>query len=196
MKRPLSLFGLTLFLIACVDTTGISPNSSKQPKGNPQSIVLVTEYADLECPACRTAHTAIVKPLLEKYGTQVRFDFRHFPLRSLHRYTMDLAEVAECAADQGKFWEYVDTAFEKQPDLKTGSAQFWGEELVADTNLFSRCTRSHIKKDAIMADYDAGIAMGVQGTPTFFVNGKQTPATVDDLSAAIEGQLKGATQRL
>ncbi|NOS66901.1 MAG: thioredoxin domain-containing protein [Candidatus Peribacteraceae bacterium] len=196
MKRLLSLAILTLTLTACVDTTGLVSTSSKPPKGNPQSVVVVTEYADLECPACRTANTAIVQPLLQKYATQIRYEFKHFPLRSLHRFTMDLAEASECAADQGKFWEYVDAAFENQSELKSGSATTWGEALVGDTSLFSRCVRSHIKKDAVMADYDEGVARGVLGTPTFYVNGTQTPATLDALSAAIEEQVKGARERL
>lgn len=196
MKRALPLVGLALFLTSCVDTAGIPPMSSKTPKGNPQSVVTVIEYADIECPACRAAHATIIKPLLEKYGAQVRFDFRHFPLRSIHRYTMDLAEAAECAADQGKFWEYVEAAFEKQQDLKKGSAQLWGEELVSDNDMFSRCVRSHVKQDAIIAEYDAGIAAGVKGTPTFMVNGEQIAASAEDISAAIDVLLKGATQRL
>lgn len=196
MKRLLIIGILTLGLTACVDTTGISPESSKTPKGNPSSVVQIAEYADLECPACRAAHTTVVQPILAKYGNQIRYDFHFFPLRSIHRYTMDLSEAAECVADQGKFWEYVDSAFEKQPDLAKGSAAEWGSALVTDQDLFSRCTRSHIKAKAIMAEYDQGIAMGVQGTPTFFVNGKQVQTTVDDLSAAIDAQLKGAKQRL
>ncbi len=196
MKKLLSVLSATLFLAACVDTTGISPSSSRQPKGNPLSVVLVTEYADLECPACRAANDSIVKPLVAKYGNQIAYTFKHFPLRSLHRHTMELSEAAECAADQGKFWEYLDTAFDKQPELKAGSAAEWGEALVDDDDLFSRCVRSHIKKDAILADYDEGVAIGVQGTPTFFVSGKQVPATSEAIGAAIDELLKGAQQRL
>lgn len=196
MKCTLSLAIFTLLLTGCVDTTGLSETSSKTPKGNPQSVVMVMEFADLECPACKSANTLVVKPLLEKYGNQIRYDFKHFPLRSIHRYTMDLSEAAECAADQGKFWEYVDLAFEKQIELTKGSAAEWGSMLVADQDAFSRCTSSHIKKTTVMADYDEGIALGVKGTPTFYVNGTQTPATVEDLSAAIDALLKGAQQRL
>lgn len=195
LKRSALLLSL-LFLAACVDTTGISPESSKTPKGNPLSVVSVTEFADLECPACRAAHTTIVQPLMLKYGNQIRYDYKHFPLRSIHRFTMELAEAAECSADQGKFWEYVDLAFENQDELAKGKAADWGSTLVSDDDLFSRCVRSHIKSKAIMADYDEGLAAGVGGTPTFFVNGKQTPATIEDLSAAIDAQLQGATQRL
>lgn len=187
---------LTLALTACVDTTGISGESSRPPAGNPQAAVLVEEFADLQCPSCRAANETLKIPLLQKYGTQIAFVHRHFPLRAIHRYAMELAEASECAADQGKFWDYVDMAYDRQPDLKKGSAAGWAEDLALDMDLFDRCTRSHIKRDTIQADYDEGITRGVQGTPTFFVNGQQTPATIDGLSAAIDAALSQTIQRL
>ncbi len=197
MKRLLPLLVLPLFLTACgVDTTGINAQSSRGPAGNANASVVVTEYADLECPACGRAYDIITKPLLEKYKTQIRYEYKHFPLRSIHRYTMELAEAAECAADQGKFWEYVDFAFTNQKDLKPGIAKTWGQNLVENDDLFNRCTDSHMKRDTIMSDYKAGVDQGVQGTPTFFVNGKQVPATLEALSAAIDEAEKGAQQRL
>ncbi len=196
MKRLLATLSFTVLIVSCVDTTGISPQSTRTPKGNPQSVVVVTEYADLECPACRAAHTTIALPLVQKYGNQIRYDFKHFPLRSIHRHTMELSEAAECAADQGKFWEFVDIAFERQPDLTKGAAQEWGEALVEDDSLFSRCVRSHIKSDTVMADYNEGVALDVLGTPSFFVNGAKVESTLDDVSAAIDAVLKGARQRL
>ena len=196
MKRLLILSGLTLLLGACVDTTGISSESSRTPEGNPMSVVVVSEFADLECPACRAANESIVKPLLEKYGTQVRFDYHHFPLRSLHRYTMELSEAAECAADQGQFREFVNLAFENQDTLAKGKGLEWGLTLVDDKDLFTRCVKSKIKDKAIMEDYDAGVAVGVKGTPTFFVNGQAVESSLEAISAAIETQLKGAQMRL
>ena len=198
MKRSLALLSL-LALAACVDTTGLSSESSKMPAGNPLAVVVVTEFADLECPACRSANDLLKKPLLEKYATQIRYEYKHFPLRALHRYAMDLAEAAECAADQGKFWEFVDAAFEHQDEVKQQGKEAidaWGETLGLDTALFDRCRQSHIKKDAVNADYEEGRTAGVMGTPTFFVSGVQTEATIDALSAAIDAQLQGATQRL
>lgn len=197
MRYTLALLALPLALAACgVDTTGLSANTSRLPAGNAGAAVVVTEYADLECPACASANTILAKPLLDKYGAQIRYDYKHFPLRSIHRYTMDLAEAAECAADQGKFWEYVDYAFANQKDLKSGAAEDWGHALVEDDALFDRCVSSHIKRDTILADYQAGLDQNVQGTPTFFVNGKQIQATIESLSAAIEEAQKGAMQRL
>lgn len=187
-----------VFLSACsVDTTGISESSSRgpNPKTNPNAIVTVEEFADLQCPACRGAQP-LVQQILGKYGQQIRFDFKHFPLRSIHQYTFVAAEAAECAADQGKFWEFEELAYEKQPDLNTKTPTEWAKSLGLDMDLFDRCTRSHIKKKAIMADYDEGQKRGVQGTPTFFVNGKKVESTIDALSTAIDEASKGAMQRL
>ncbi len=197
MKR-LSLLALPLMLAltACVDTTGLSGELKHAVRGNASAPVVLAEYADIECPACRAAHLTLNTPLLEKYGAQVRFEFRHFPLRNIHRYAMDLAEATECAADQGKFWEYVDLAYDKQAELKKGSTVEWATQLKLDMDTFGRCTRSHIKREAILAEYESGRKLGVTGTPTYFVNGKRVESTIDDISAAIDAALKGSGQRL
>ncbi len=196
MKKIFLIASLTLLLAACVDTTGISADSTRSPRGNANGVVIVAEFADLQCPACRAAHTTINNVLTEKYGAQVRFEFHHFPLQSLHRFAMTLAEASECAADQGKFWEFVDLNYDKQPELVKGSAVAWAQELGLDMDLFNRCTTSHIKRDLILAEYDEGAGLGVKGTPTYFVNGQQTPATLDALSAAIDAALSGAGKKL
>jgi protein-disulfide isomerase len=198
MQRFLSALGLALTLVlgACVDTTGLSAATSRTATGNPQSAVVVTEYGDLQCPACRAAYLTINKPLLEKYGTQIRFEFKHFPLRSIHRYALDLAEAAECAADQGKFWEFVDYDYEHQEDLDGNSAKAWAKAVGVTDDPFNRCVSSHIKRDEILKDYDAGTALGVSGTPTYYVNGTQVTSTLPALSAAVDGALKTAVQKL
>lgn len=191
--RKLLLLAPLVVLAACVDTTGLSAtiHTDAHPETSDNALVTVTEYADLQCPACRSAHGTVVAPLIAKYGTQIRYDFRHFPL-SGHRYAMQAAEAAECAADQGKFWEYVDTIFVNQPELSPEKLEEWARDFDLDTELFSRCVDSHIKRKAIQASYDEGRAKGVNGTPTFFVNGQQTPASVADLSAAIDAALSQA----
>lgn len=191
--RILLLAAPLFVLAACVDTTGLSAaiHSEAHPDTSDNALVTVTEYADLQCPACRSAHGTVVKPLIEKYGTQIRYDFRHFPLGG-HRYAMAAAEAAECAADQGKFWEYVDAVYAKQSELSPEALEEWADDLNLDRELFGRCVDSHIKRKAIQASYDEGRAKGVNGTPTFFVNGRQTPATVQDLSTAIDDALSQA----
>ncbi len=197
MKRLFLLSLLTLGLVACgVDTTGLSKDSSRKPAGNPDAAISVVEYSDLQCPACRTANMIVTKAIVQKYGTDMRFEFRHFPLRTIHQFTMDLSETAECAADQGKFWEYVDTAYEKQPDLTKSSVRQWAAGLGLDMQLLDRCVKSHIKRDEILADYQKGLDDGVEGTPTFFVNGKKVASNLDAISAAIEEAKSGAGQRL
>ncbi len=199
MKRLTLLLAavpLTLLLASCVDTTGLSSASSRPPRGNANASVVVAEYGDLQCPACRAAHQTLNLPLLSKYAQTVRFEFHQFPLRNIHRYALDLAEASECAADQNKFWEFVDLDYAKQDQLDGTSVQKWGTELKLDMDLFTRCTKSHIKRKEILAEYDAGVKLGVQGTPTYFVNGKQTESTIEALSAAIDAAQKNPGQRL
>lgn len=197
MRRFLSItFVSALVLASCgVDTTGISAESTRGAAGNASGAVTVTEFADIQCPACRSAYDLLEKPLIDKYGTQVRFEFRHFPLQTIHPYALELAEASECAADQQKFWEYISLAYEKQPDLKKGSATEWAQALGLDMDLFGRCLSSHIKRDTVLEDYDLGIKLGVQGTPTFFVNSTRVEATIGALSAAIEAGLQGTAQK-
>lgn len=192
MKKSLSLLTLTLVLTAC----GTAEPSARTPKGNPNATVLVEEFADMQCPACGAAHTRIVLPLLEQYGNDIRFEFKHFPLRSIHRFALDVAEMSECAADQGKFWEYEGMAYEKQADLSMESISQWAEDIGLDTAKAERCWKSHSKRDTVLADYTEGRDRGVSGTPTFFVNGEQVTTGIDTLGAAIEKALKGVTMPL
>jgi len=187
MKRAFTLLFPLLLLTACVDTEGLSPESSKEPKGNPYAAITVTEYGDLQCPACRAAHAQITIPLLEQYGDRVKFEFKHFPLRSIHRYALEAAEAAECAADQGKFWEYLDLNYENQEDMDLDAFAKWASELSLDMELFNRCIKSHIKRDTVLSDYSEGSDLGVKGTPTFFVNGKQVGGSLTAIVEAIGG---------
>lgn len=199
MKRTFFLlFPSFLLLAACVDTTGLSPQSLKppHPRSNLNAIVTVTDYSDLQCPACRAAHVLIVPQLLEKYGQQIRLEFRQFPLATIHRFALPAAEASECAADQGKFWEFVDLNYAEQDQLSEKALAEWGNRLGLDQDLFSRCRRSHIKRDAILAEYEEGKTKGVRGTPTFFVNGQPVVSTIEDLSKAIDEALAAAARNL
>lgn len=193
MKKLLPLLSLSLLLAACGGTT---ETSSRTPKGNPTATVLVEEFADLQCPACGAAYSRIAEPIIEKYGDDIRFEFNHFPLRSIHRFALDAAEMSECAADQGKFWEYVTIAFTNQSDLSMDSILEWAEAIGLDADKAERCWKSHSKRDVVLADYKEGRDRGVSGTPTFFVNGEKVTNGFDTLSEAIEQALNGATMPL
>lgn len=198
MKHLIPLSFITLALSACVDTTGLSGESSAypHPQSNRNAAVLVEEYADLQCPACRAAHEVIVKPMLAELGSQIRYEFRQFPLSSIHRYALDAAEASECAADQGKFWEFIDTAYTRQDELGPDALDNWGASLGLDADLYGRCRDSHIKRDYVIEQFDAGKTLGVTGTPTFFVNGRKVESTMDAIRKAVQEAAAGAAQML
>ena len=194
MKKLLFLTVISaLTVAACKPADTVS---SRPPKGNPNSAILVEEFGDLQCPACRAAHSQITAPLLEKYGTQIRFEFKHFPLRSIHRFALDAAEMSECAADQGKFWEFLDVNYEKQDEMSFDALVVWAEEIGLDVTAAERCWKSHSKREVVLADYKAGREREVGGTPTYFVNGVQVKTGFDTLSEAIDAALKGTMMKL
>jgi len=194
MKRILLFSTSFLILVACSD--GASKISNRTPKGNPNAAVVVTEYSDFQCPACRATHFSISGPIIEEYGNTIRFDHMHFPLRSIHRYALDAAEASECAADQEKFWEYVDIMFENQEEMNPDAFSTWAEQLNLDTVVFNKCKKSHAKRDIVLEDYKKGRDIGVGGTPSFFVNGKPVQSGFDTLSEAIDAEVQRLTQRL
>jgi protein-disulfide isomerase len=180
-----------LALAACgVDTTGLSPESSRTATGNVSSGIIFTEYADMQCPACQAAYDLINKPLLAKYGSKVRFEFKHFPLKNIHRYAFEAAQASECAADQGKFWEFIDLAYAKQKSLSSTALREWATELKLDGALFDRCVSSGIKEKVVNDDFAQGSKIGVDSTPSFFVNGKRVRNTLEATSAAIDEALQ------
>jgi len=160
------------------------------------SPIVIHEFGDFQCPACRVAHSKIVQPLLENYGAKIRFEFKHFPIVSLHRYAMVAAQASECAADQGKFWDFVDLAYEQQSDLRSDIFPVWAKELGIDVPLFERCVQSRIKKEAVLTDYEEGKNVGVKGTPTFFVDGEPVQSDLEVITEAINALVLRMQQKL
>ena len=152
-------------------TGSTAANATNHVKGKLDSKVTLVEYGDFQCPACGSAYTIINQPLLAKYGSKIRFEFKHFPLRQIHENAYEAAQAAECAADQGKFWEFVDMDYQQQKDLSSTMLRTWGAALGLNVDLFDRCIRSEIKGATIMADEAEGEKLGVSGTPAYFVNG-------------------------
>ena len=135
---------------------------------NKAKVVLV-EYSDFECPFCERHHPT-VQQALDEFGDDVAWVYRHFPL-SFHPEARPSALASECAAEQGKFWEYGDELFANQSKL--GDAYY--EELAGDLGLdvgqFNDCYESEKYADIVDADQASGAAAGVSGTPATFVNG-------------------------
>lgn len=148
--------------------------------------VTLVEYGDFECPYCGQAYE-IVKQLKQEYGDEVRFVFRNFPLTEVHPHAEDAAEAAEAAADQGKFWEMHDRLFENQGALDEAHLAAYARILSLNEDEFERDLEDHAHRARVEQDVLSGEESGVQGTPTFFINGVRYDGSYDlnSLSRAI-----------
>lgn len=187
-------------LIAFVNTNQMEPAAimEKIVSEDSQSVgegkVQVVEFGDFQCPACGQAYPD-VKRLKEEYKDDITFVFRHFPLPG-HPNARPAAEAAEAAAAQGKFWEMHDKLFETQtswsmfPDPTSMFVQF-AEALDLDKDTFLKDIEDRTYKDVVSQGQSDGYAVGVTGTPTFFINGKkQAKFDYESLKAAIEAELQ------
>jgi protein-disulfide isomerase len=139
--------------------------------GPPHAPVTVVEYGDFECPSCKQASSA-VKLLLSRFEERVRFAFRHFPLEEIHPHALRAAEVAECAAAQGKFWQMHDLLFENQAHLKLPQLRDYARSLDLDMARVTAELDDEIYLQRVREHQRSGQASGVRATPTFFVNGR------------------------
>jgi protein-disulfide isomerase len=155
--------------------------------GAAQAPVTLVEYGDFECPHCRQAYP-IVKELQRRMGARLRFVFRHFPLTQVHAHAEHAAEAAEAAGAQGKFWEMHDRLFERQFALEDDQLVEYAQELGLDASRVARDLAAHTYEPRVREDFSSGVRSGVNGTPTFFVNGIRHDAAWDlePLAAALE----------
>ena len=168
------------------------PSTPRAIIGIPDSKVVLIEYGDLQCPACAAAHPT-VKQIIEEYKDRIRYEFHHFPLTRIHPNAYNSAQAAECANDQGKFYEYVDIAYENQNALSKGSLKKYAADLGLDQS-FDECLDSGAKEDEINKDLAEAESLRLTGTPTFLVNGKQiqrspTLTLYESLKQALEAEL-------
>jgi protein-disulfide isomerase len=160
----------------------------RPPKGNPDASIVVQEFSDLQCPACKDAHST-TKEILEEFGDEIMLEYYHFPL-DYHLMAKEAAEAAECANDLGKFWEFVDIAFANSPNLENKALKQYADILGLDREKFDACLDSGAKRDIVEMDKREGINKGVQGTPTFFINGKKlNNRAYESFKEAIEEEL-------
>lgn len=145
-------------------------------QGAEDAPITFIEYADFECPACSGLHT-LRGYLLDKYGDQIRFVYRHLPLTAIHDKAIITAEAAEAAAAQGKFWEMHDLLYEKQDEWSSVATEElidvlveYAGELELDVERFEAALNDHTFREQIMADYEAYQEYGQMATPTYVVN--------------------------
>lgn len=139
--------------------------------GNPDAPVVVVEFSDFQCPYCGRFQQDTFKQIMDTYGDDILFVYRDFPLSSIHPRAEASAEAAECADDQGAFWDYHDLLFANQTALDNDSLISYAEQLDLDVDTFTECLTSGEKADEVQADFNDGRSYGVTGTPTFFING-------------------------
>jgi protein-disulfide isomerase len=162
-------------------------------QGPPTAPVTLVEYGDYECPHCGRAYP-IVKEVQKALGTQLRFVYRNFPLREAHPHAQHAAEAAEAAAAQGRFWEMHDMLFEHQRALDDAHLAQYAQAVGLDGARFAEALRSHTFANTVRHDFVGGVRSGVNGTPTFFINGVRHDDSwdVETLVAAVRAALQSA----
>jgi len=164
-----------------------------QPERGPKDAkVTIVEYSDFECPFCARVYTTLEQQVLKDYGDKVRFIYKNFPLSSIHPWAEDGAVASECGFQQGndQFWAMYNGLFSKQGEITKDNLRDKVTEIAQgagmDVAKFQECFDGKKTLDAVKADQNEGTALGVNSTPTFFVNGRrlsgaQTPENFKQL---------------
>jgi protein-disulfide isomerase len=140
--------------------------------GSADGSIRLLEYGDYECPFCAEAQP-IIKEIQRRLGDDLLFAFRHFPLTNIHPHSKHAAEAAEAAGAQGNFWGMHDILFENQDALEDEYLAAYAAELGLDVARLIREVTSIIYAQRIREDFKSGMRGGVNGTPTFFINGER-----------------------
>jgi protein-disulfide isomerase len=154
----------------------ITPEDHTQGPENAE--VTLVEYGDYECPHCGRAYP-IVKQVQKHFRKRVRLVFRNFPLAEMHPHAEAAAEVAEFAGAQGKFWEMHDLLFENQTRLGDALFAELARKLKLSTSAMEQALEQNTFEARVRADFSGGVRSGVNGTPTFFINGHRHDDSFD-----------------
>jgi len=162
--------------------TSVLVKDDRPTKGTKGAKVTVVEFSDLQCPSCKAAEPEVLR-VLAQYPKDVYFIYRHFPLPTVHQHAQAAAQAAEAAKTVNKFWEMHDLLFATQSEWENldepafnKKLEEYVQKLAIDKSDFQKKMNSKEIKDAVAADVSDGTRAGVDGTPTFFVNGQLTSA--------------------
>ena len=157
--------------------------------------ITIIEFADFQCPYCQRHFLQTYPQLMENYGENIRYIYKDFPLTGIHPQALPAALAAQCAREQGKFWEFHDLLFSGRMELGEDAYLSYADELGMDVLEFTSCYQEARYNDVVRADYDLGIQLGVNATPTFFINGVRLigaqPYSV--FAEVIDSELAGQT---
>ncbi len=174
------------------DQPSASTQMSNHTSGQGTAGVTLTEWGDFQCPACGKFYPAVAA-VREKYGDQITFRFRNFPLTQIHPNALIGARAAEAASMQGKFFEMFDQLYQGQESWSSSPApnQFfeqYAQQLGLDVNKFRDDMKSQATNDTVQADLAEAKRLGYNGTPTFEINGKkiENPQSLEDFYKLID----------
>ena len=165
-------------------------NNQDHIKGSRNAPVQVVAYGDYQCSYCGAAFLT-VNAIERSFSGQMVFVFRHFPLSNLHPFAEKAAIAAEAAGRQGKFWFMHNMIFQYQEQLNAKTLFVFAEELELNINIFTMDITDHALSEKVAADLDSGARSGVNGTPSFFINGYKYSGSCDFefLAGAIEDMI-------
>jgi protein-disulfide isomerase len=147
-------------------------------RGQANASVTLVEYGDYQCPYCGLAHP-IIDEIRRELGDGLRFVFRNFPLSEVHPHAEHAAEIAEAAGTHHKFWEMHDMLYAHQHALDDQHLAEYVTLLGVPTSEVKRALAQHVYADRVREDFMSGVRSGVNGTPTFFINGLRHDGSYD-----------------
>lgn len=168
-------------------------NDADHVAGNADAPITLVEYGDFECPHCGRAYP-IVRRLQERMGAELRLVFRNFPLRESHPHAEHAAEAAESAAEQGEFWAMHDQLFEHQGALEDEDLLEYAAAIGLDPDVVAQDLDEGTFTSRVREHFMDGVRSGVNGTPTFFVNGERYDGDWEN-PAVFERGLREAAMR-
>jgi protein-disulfide isomerase len=176
-------------------TLAVPVSERDHAQGSPGAPVTLVEYGDYECAYCGRAYP-VVKEVQRRLGERLRFVFRNFPLNTIHRHASVAAQAAEAAAAQGKFWEMHDLLYENQEKLAEVDLAQYALTLGLEVYRFNADLAGGAYAKHIEDDFRGGVRSGVNGTPTFFINGTRYNGkqSLDEMLKAIEAAEAAAAQ--
>jgi protein-disulfide isomerase len=159
-------------------------------KGTERAAVTIVKFEDFQCPYCKTVQSTY-QELLKRYNGKVRLVHKDLPLDAIHPQARQAAEAARCAGDQGKFWEYHDTLYANSPKAAVEELKAYAKQVGINVASFEQCFTSGKYKGLVQRDLSEGAQLGLTGTPTFFINGREMSGAqpVEAFTAVIDEEL-------
>jgi protein-disulfide isomerase len=159
-------------------------------KGTERAAVTIVKFEDFQCPYCKTVQPTFPE-LLKRYNGKVRLVHKDLPLDAIHPQARQAAEAARCAGEQGKFWEYHDKLYANSPKAGVEELRSYAKEVGLNAASFDQCFTSGKFRDLVQKDLSEGAQLGLTGTPTFFINGREISGAqpVEAFAAIIDEEL-------